>query len=32
MKLDNVIAERTHKKIYRDGDLCAKVFDESFPK
>lgn len=32
MKLDNVIAERKHKKIYRDGDLCAKVFDESFPK
>ena len=32
MKLDNVIAERKHKKIYRDGDLVAKVFDESFPK
>ncbi len=32
MKLDNVIAERKHKKIYRDGDLCVKVFDESFPK
>ena len=32
MKLDNVIAERQHKKIYRDGDLVAKVFDESFPK
>ena len=32
MKLDNVIAERPHKKIYRDGDLVAKVFDESFPK
>ena len=32
MKLDHVIAERPHKKIYRDGDLVAKVFDESFPK
>ena len=32
MKLDNIIAERKHKKIYRDGDLVAKVFDESFPK
>ena len=32
MKLDNVIAERKHKKIYRDGNLVAKVFDESFPK
>lgn len=32
MKLDNVIAERKHKIIYRDGDLCVKVFDESFPK
>ncbi len=32
MKLDNVIAERQHKKIYRDGNLVAKVFDESFPK
>ena len=32
MKLDNVIAEREHKKIYRDGDRVAKVFDESFPK
>ena len=32
MKLDHVIAERKHKTIYRDGDLVAKVFDESFPK
>ena len=32
MKLDHVIAERPHKTIYRDGDLVAKVFDESFPK
>ena len=32
MKLDTVIAERKNKKIYKDGDLVAKVFDESFPK
>ena len=32
MKLDNIIAERKHKKLYRDGNLVAKVFDESFPK
>ena len=32
MKLDNVLAERKNKVIYRDGDLAAKVFDESFPK
>ncbi|MBQ4262460.1 MAG: aminoglycoside phosphotransferase, partial [Ruminococcus sp.] len=32
MKLDTIIAERKHKIIYRDGDLVAKVFDESFPK
>ena len=32
MKFDTVLAERKHKVIYRDGDLCAKVFDESFPK
>ncbi len=32
MKLDTIIAERPHKTIYRDGDLVAKVFDESFPK
>ena len=32
MKFDTVIAQRKHKIIYRDGDLCAKVFDESFPK
>ena len=32
MKLDTIIAERKHKTIYRDGDLVAKVFDESFPK
>ena len=32
MKFDTVIAQRKHKIIYRDGDLCAKVFDESFTK
>lgn len=32
MKLDTVIAERKNKVIYKDGDLVAKVFDESFPK
>ena len=32
MKLDTILAERKNKKIYKDGDLVAKVFDESFPK
>ena len=32
MKLDNVIATRKHKTIYRDGDKCYKVFDEGFSK
>ena len=32
MKLDKVIAKRSDKTIYRDGDLCLKVFDESCPK
>lgn len=32
MKLDNVIAVRTSKKIYRDGDKVIKVFDENFSK
>lgn len=32
MKLDTVIAERIHKKIYRDGSFAIKVFDETFPK
>ena len=32
MKLDKVIAKRRDKTIYRDGDLCLKVFDESCPK
>ena len=32
MKLDNIIATRKHKKIYRDNDLCIKVFDSEFSK
>ncbi len=32
MKLDNVISTREHKKIYRDGELCIKVFDSGFSK
>ena len=32
MKLDNVIAVRKAKKVYRDGDKCIKVFDEDFSK
>ena len=32
MNLDNVIATRPAKKIYRDGDKCIKVFNEDFSK
>ncbi len=32
MKLDNVIAVRTNKTIYRDGDKAIKVFDADFSK
>ncbi|MBQ4069585.1 MAG: phosphotransferase [Lachnospiraceae bacterium] len=32
MKLDRVIAVRNNKTIYRDGDKCIKVFDESYSK
>lgn len=32
MKLDNVIATRTSKKVYRDGDIAIKVFDDCFTK
>ena len=32
MNLDNVIAERKNKTIYRDGDRCIKVFNHSFSK
>ncbi|MBR4183561.1 MAG: phosphotransferase [Lachnospiraceae bacterium] len=32
MKLDNVIAERGKKTVYRDGDKCIKVFSEDYSK
>ena len=32
MKLDNVIAVRNNKTIYRDGDRCIKVFNEEYSK
>ena len=32
MKLDRVIAVRNNKTIYRDGDVCAKVFDSNYSK
>lgn len=32
MKLDNVIAKRANKTVYRDGDLAIKVFDKDFSK
>lgn len=32
MNLDNVIAKRAKKTIYRDGDKAIKVFDEDFLK
>ena len=32
MKLNNIIAERKTKTIYRDGDACIKVFNHSFSK
>ena len=32
MKLDNIIAKRSNKTIYRDGDRCVKVFAEDFSK
>ena len=32
MKFDNIIAERSNKIIYRDGDRCVKVFAEDFSK
>lgn len=30
MKLDRIIAVRNRKTIYRDGELCMKVFDASY--
>ncbi len=32
MKLDRIIAVRNNKTIYRDGELCMKVFDENYSK
>ena len=32
MNLENIIAQRKHKTIYRDGDRAIKMFDESFSK
>ena len=32
MKLDRVIAVRNNKTIYRDGDVCVKVFNEDYSK
>ena len=32
MKLENVIAVRKDKTVYRSGDLTVKVFDENFSK
>ncbi|MBO5370329.1 MAG: phosphotransferase [Clostridia bacterium] len=32
MKLDRVIAVRNNKTVYRDGDVCIKVFDENYSK
>ena len=32
MKLDRVIAVRTKKTIYRDGDRCIKVFNVPYSK
>lgn len=32
MKLDKIIAVRTSKTVYRDGDLAIKVFDQDYAK
>ncbi|MDD3213603.1 MAG: phosphotransferase [Eubacteriales bacterium] len=32
MKLEKVIAVRTNKTVYRDGDLAVKVFDDDYSK
>ncbi len=32
MKLDKIIAERSNKTIYRDGDKCIKVFNAEYSK
>ena len=32
MKLDEIIASRTNKTVYRDGDNCIKVFNAEYSK
>jgi tRNA A-37 threonylcarbamoyl transferase component Bud32 len=32
MNLDNIVAVRTAKTVYRDGDLAIKVFNENYSK
>ena len=32
MKLDRIIAVRNNKTVYRDGELCMKVFDTNYSK
>jgi len=32
MNLDRIIAVRTNKTVYRDGEYCVKLFDEDFSK
>ena len=32
MKLENVIAVRKHKKVYREKDLCIKLFNNNYSK
>ena len=32
MKFDNIIATRSHKTVYRDGDRCIKVFAKEYSK
>ena len=32
MKLEKVIAVRTNKTVYRDGNLAVKVFDSDYSK
>ncbi len=32
MKLNNIIAQRPNKTVYRDGEKCIKVFNEEYSK
>ena len=32
MQADRIIAVRTNKTVYRDGNLALKVFDEDYSK